>query len=109
MGNDRTELAARMERAMNSQLSDKEYTSQARALLFNLKDIRNPMFRFKLWIGAIKPEDVPTLTPEDMASDETNGQRRRYREEATAAVTDRGETSFIVNDTFRQIKRRRLF
>lgn len=79
-------LAADIETALNSQLSEKDYINQARAVLFNLKDKRNPAFKFKLSVGAIRAEDVPKLKPADMASDEKNAQRKKERDDAMAAI-----------------------
>jgi len=83
---DTTELAAEIETALNNDLNDKEYLSQARAVLFNLKDKKNHMFGFKLSVGAIKPADVPKLTANDMASDAKNAERQKFKSDAMAAI-----------------------
>ena len=43
--------------------------AQARSVLYNLMNKRNQRFRFKLMAGFYKPQDVPKLRKEDMASD----------------------------------------
>jgi len=73
-------LGAEIEQALADQCTtEKEYLSQARSILFNLKDSKNPTFRFKLMVGFYKPEQVPKLTAEDMASDEKNAERAKLR------------------------------
>jgi len=66
--------------------ADKEYLNQVRAVLFNLKDKKNPMFRFKLLVGAIQAAGVPKLSAADMASDEKNAERKKQRDDAMAAI-----------------------
>eukprot|EP00747_Dinoflagellata_sp_TGD_P165506 gnl/TRDRNA2_/TRDRNA2_186849_c0_seq1.p1 gnl/TRDRNA2_/TRDRNA2_186849_c0~~gnl/TRDRNA2_/TRDRNA2_186849_c0_seq1.p1 ORF type:complete len:393 (+),score=94.54 gnl/TRDRNA2_/TRDRNA2_186849_c0_seq1:77-1180(+) len=80
-------LANEMEEALNEQLpEEKDYLNQARSILFNLKDTKNLDFRFKLMVGVFKPEHVPKLTPEDMASDERNQARNKLKAEAMAEI-----------------------
>lgn len=83
-------LAAEIEEALHSQLADgkdnRDYMSQARAVLFNLKDARNPTFRFKLMVGFIQPEQVPKLSSEDMASDDKNAERMKMRKDAMEEI-----------------------
>ncbi|KAJ3219135.1 RNA polymerase II elongation factor [Dinochytrium kinnereticum] len=50
-------------------VSDK-YKSQFRTLLANLKDKENPKLRENLLSGALLAEDIVTMGPEDMMSDE---------------------------------------
>jgi len=66
--------------------AEKNYISQARAVLFNLKDKKNSVFKFKLQVGAILPEHTPKLGAADMASDEKNAERRKQKEDAMAAI-----------------------
>lgn len=83
-------LATEIEEALNSQLGDgkdnREYMSQARAVLFNLKDAKNPTFRFKLMVGFIEPDKVPKLSSEDMASDNKNAERQKMRKDAMEEI-----------------------
>mmetsp|Transcript_50049 Transcript_50049/g.100800 ORF Transcript_50049/g.100800 Transcript_50049/m.100800 type:complete len:177 (-) Transcript_50049:75-605(-) len=80
-------LAGEIEEALASAKPKKEaYLSQARSILYNLKDSKNPTFRFKLMVGFYKPEDVPGLTAEDMASDEKNAERAAQRKYAMEEI-----------------------
>jgi len=80
-------LAGEIESALNDAMSKKEqYLAQARTVLYNLKDAKNPTFRFKLVVGFFKPSDVPRLTAEDMASDEKNAERAAQRKYAMEAI-----------------------
>eukprot|EP00415_Alexandrium_ostenfeldii_P000528 UN0528 len=80
-------LAGEIEEALAAAMPKKEaYMSQARSVLYNLRDSKNPTFRFKLMVGFYKPEDVPSLTSEDMASDEKNAERSAERKYAMEAI-----------------------
>mmetsp|Transcript_69729 Transcript_69729/g.167395 ORF Transcript_69729/g.167395 Transcript_69729/m.167395 type:complete len:391 (-) Transcript_69729:68-1240(-) len=63
-----------------------EYNNQARAVIHNLKDPKNPTFRFKLIVGYYAPERVPTLSAEEMASDVKNAERAKIRQDAAEAI-----------------------
>ncbi|CAE7374362.1 TFIIS [Symbiodinium pilosum] len=62
------------------------YMNQARSILFNLKDAKNPTFRFKVVVGFFSPRQLPKLTAEDMASDEKNAERAKQRQYAMEAL-----------------------
>jgi len=80
-------LAAEIEDALGAAYEKKEaYLSQARSVLYNLKDSKNPTFRFKLMVGFFQPSDVPNLTAEDMASDEKNAERAAQRKFAMEEI-----------------------
>merc|ERR1711933_168763 len=81
-------LANDIERALNKTLGKKReaYLNQARSILYNLKDSKNPTFRFKIMVGFYKPDDIPTLTAEDMASDEKNAERAKQRQYAMEEI-----------------------
>lgn len=81
-------LAAEIETELHKAFGEgnAKYLSQARAVLFNLKDKKNSLFRFKLSVGAITPVQVPQLSPADMASDEKNAERKKQRDDAMAAI-----------------------
>jgi len=80
-------LAGEIEEALATAKPKKEaYMSQARSVLYNLKDSKNPTFRFKLMVSFYKPEDVPGLTAEDMASDEKNAERAAQRKYAMEEI-----------------------
>ena len=57
---------------------------QHRAILFNVKDPKNPDFRRKLLLGEVKPETLVTMLSEEMASDERQRQTNQIREAAFA-------------------------
>eukprot|EP00927_Polykrikos_kofoidii_P054828 TRINITY_DN49182_c0_g1_i1.p1 TRINITY_DN49182_c0_g1~~TRINITY_DN49182_c0_g1_i1.p1 ORF type:complete len:439 (+),score=89.12 TRINITY_DN49182_c0_g1_i1:98-1318(+) len=59
---------------------EKDYVLQARTIIFNLKDKKNHNFRLKLLVGFFQPQQVPTLTAEDMASDEKKSERAKMRQ-----------------------------
>jgi len=63
-----------------------EYMKQARSVLFNLQDKKNHTFKFKLMVGFFKPSDVPTLTAEQMASDEKQEERAKQRKYAMEEI-----------------------
>eukprot|EP00746_Dinoflagellata_sp_MGD_P066169 gnl/MRDRNA2_/MRDRNA2_27456_c0_seq1.p1 gnl/MRDRNA2_/MRDRNA2_27456_c0~~gnl/MRDRNA2_/MRDRNA2_27456_c0_seq1.p1 ORF type:complete len:352 (+),score=87.07 gnl/MRDRNA2_/MRDRNA2_27456_c0_seq1:66-1121(+) len=65
---------------------EKAYMNQARSVLYNLKDAKNVSFRFKVTVGFFKPDQIPSLTPEQMASDEKNAERQKMREDAMAEI-----------------------
>lgn len=74
-------LASEIEQALYNQLKiEKEYLGQARSILFNLRDSKNPTFIFKLMVGYFTPDQVPKLTAEDMASDAKNAERAKLRQ-----------------------------
>jgi len=81
-------LGREIEEALHSQLQEKEYLNQARAVIFNLKDKKNHTFRFKLMVGYYPPEKVPKLSAEDMASDEKNAARAKMRQDAMDAIDE---------------------
>jgi transcription elongation factor S-II len=84
-------LANDIEQALYDQLKGerddlKEYLSQARSILFNLKDKKNMNFRFKLMVGYFKPEELPKMTTEQMASDSKAAERAKMRKEAAEEI-----------------------
>lgn len=81
-------LAAEIENALHVhyKANEKAYRAQARAVCFNLKDEKNVAFRLKLMLGYLIPEKIPTLTAEDMASDQKRALRTEIRREAMEAV-----------------------
>merc|ERR1712217_933757 len=80
-------LAGEIEAALHAAMAKKEtYLGQARSVLYNLKDAKNPTFRFKLVVGFFNPADVPRLSAEDMASDEKNAERAAQRKFAMEAI-----------------------
>lgn len=83
------DLTARIESAIHSQLSEKSeklYVSQCRSVIFNLKDAGNRSFRRKVLLGLLRPEDLPSMSAEEMASDSLREERSAVRREALLAV-----------------------
>eukprot|EP00434_Breviolum_minutum_P033973 symbB.v1.2.030064.t1/scaffold3340.1/size58798/3 len=80
-------LAQEIEEELIKALPKKEaYMNQARSILFNLKDTKNPTFRFKLMVGFFQPAQLPTLTAEEMASEQKKDERRKQRQYAMEAL-----------------------
>merc|ERR1719356_913732 len=76
-----------IEQALVEQCStEKEYLNQARSIVFNLKDAKNPTFRSKVMLGYYSPGQVPRLSTEDMASDVKNAERKRMRKDSMEEV-----------------------
>ncbi|ESR43054.1 hypothetical protein CICLE_v10013550mg, partial [Citrus x clementina] len=65
---------------------------QYRAILFNVKDPKNPDFRRKLLLGEVKPETLVTMLSEEMAGDERQRQTNQIREAAFAKIPDHSAT-----------------
>jgi len=78
-------LGQRIEVALFVQLRlpgrDADYKSQARSIIFNLKDPLNQSFGRIVLSGRLAPERLPTLSAEDMASQEKIEERARVRKE----------------------------
>jgi len=84
---DPVKLATEIDEALHVACPSKEpYLAQARSILYNLKDKKNHTFRFKLMVGFYKPQDVPKLSAEDMASDEKNAERAKQRKYAMEEI-----------------------
>mmetsp|Transcript_24121 Transcript_24121/g.54356 ORF Transcript_24121/g.54356 Transcript_24121/m.54356 type:complete len:224 (-) Transcript_24121:177-848(-) len=84
---DPVKLAEEIEEELNNALPKKEaYMNQARSVLYNLKDRKNPTFRFKVVVGFFQPNQLPKLTAEDMASAEKNAERAKQRQDAMEAL-----------------------
>merc|ERR1712129_276354 len=80
-------LAFDIERELHSQLClGKEYVAQARSIVFNIKDTRNPNFRRKLLCGFFEPWELPQMTGEEMASEAKTAERARWRQKALEAA-----------------------
>lgn len=80
-------LASEIEDALRSQLEmPKDYFKQARSIIFNLKDTSNGSFRLKILTGEYKPEYLPRMKAEEMASETRNAERTKLRQEALDAT-----------------------
>ncbi|XP_076948956.1 uncharacterized protein LOC143621410 [Bidens hawaiensis] len=60
---------------------NKKYKEKGRSLMFNLKDPNNPDLREKVLSGAISPERLCSMTPEELASKELSEWRMAKAEE----------------------------
>merc|ERR1712216_46752 len=85
---DPEKIAAQVESALDRAFgsNEKTYTSQARTIIFNLNDPKNVDFRSMLAFGFIRPEEVPHLSPEQMASYEQTVRRARVRKDGREEV-----------------------
>jgi len=88
LSNGQVKLAIEIEHALHKVLGndEKAYTKQARSIIFNLNDIENTDFRSLLAVGFIRPDEVPHLLPEEMASYERTVRRARMRKAAMEEV-----------------------
>jgi len=68
------------------QSADAAYVKQARSVIHNLRDQKNPGFRARLLSGAIDPSAVPKMTPETMASESKQAERAQMRKAAMEEV-----------------------
>ncbi|CAK9136719.1 unnamed protein product [Ilex paraguariensis] len=74
--------------------------SKYRSIMFNMKDNKNPDFRRKVLLGQFKPDSVPGLTPEDMASDQRQQQIEKIKEKALFDC-ERGGQAKATTDAFK--------
>lgn len=79
-------LACAIELELYQQLSGRDYAFQCRAVLYNLKEKGNKQFRASLVQGLLKPQDVPNLTADAMASTEVALAKAKIRKLAMEEV-----------------------
>jgi len=80
-------LAVEIEAALHEHFGlGKEYLCHARSIVFNLKDEKNQGFRLKVLGGQWRPQDLPCMTTEDMASEAKAAERARLRQTASEAA-----------------------
>ena len=91
-------VAAETEDALFHQLEGRKYASQARSLLYNIKDESNE-FAGRLLDGNLKISQLPSLTAEDMASAKKNARRAQVRQEAFEAAAVR-PASHSISDRY---------
>ncbi|KAL5711458.1 hypothetical protein ACHQM5_021911 [Ranunculus cassubicifolius] len=51
-----------------------------RSIMFNIKDEKNPDLRRKLLLGLVKPAELMTMSPDEMASDERQKENKKIRD-----------------------------
>ena len=93
-------LAARMEALLHQKLDGRRYLSQARSLLYNLKDDSNFEFSESLLSGQLDLHRLPEISAEEMASSSRNAQRAQLRQEALAETSLR-PSGVVSTDRFR--------
>mmetsp|Transcript_38158 Transcript_38158/g.110171 ORF Transcript_38158/g.110171 Transcript_38158/m.110171 type:complete len:247 (-) Transcript_38158:20-760(-) len=82
------QLVENIEHALNEQLGDgKEYSAQARTLLFNLKATGEGSLRQKLLEGRCRPEQLPKMSADEMLSDAKVSERADAQRRAAEAST----------------------
>ncbi|EFJ11571.1 hypothetical protein SELMODRAFT_9085, partial [Selaginella moellendorffii] len=58
-----------------------KYKEKARSLVFNLKDKNNPDLRARVFVGEVSPEQLCSMTIEQLASKELSQWRMAKAEE----------------------------
>ena len=71
-----------------------------RSIIFNLKDDKNPDFRRRVLLGEIKPEEIVSMTADDMASDARKRENEGIREKALFEC-ERGLQNAASTDQFK--------
>ncbi|KAH8367779.1 hypothetical protein KR084_002753 [Drosophila pseudotakahashii] len=81
---DPDDMAAQLEQAIYDELrgSDVKYKNRIRSRLSNLRDPKNPGLRDKFLRGLVTPEQLATMSPEEMASDDLKQMRQKFVQEA---------------------------
>ena len=93
-------LAAQIEAMLHEKLDGRKYTSQARSLLYNLKDGSNEEFSESLLSGQLDLHRLPSISAEEMASSSRTAQRAQSRQEDLAATSLR-PSGIVSKDKFR--------
>ncbi len=63
-----------------------EYKNKLRTLYFNLKDARNPELRRRVVHGEISPDQLVSMSPKELASQELVAWRQKKKEELLQAT-----------------------
>lgn len=76
-------LCAMIEEAIYKEFGDTgtKYKNRVRSRYSNLKDSRNPELRQNVLSGAISPDKLAKMTPDEMASSEMKSLREKFEEE----------------------------
>jgi transcription elongation factor S-II len=87
---DTAAMAEQTEVAMLARFGEtnKEYKARFRALMFNLRDPKNPEFIRHVMTGQLFVENLASMEVKEMASDEVKKQRQAYAEHAKMALMD---------------------
>jgi hypothetical protein len=96
------EIAVKTETALfgatGSNASSKAYKSQARSILYNVRDSRNNVLRERILSGAVTPETLATATAEQLAAPEAVAARKAAEQRGMQKATlkdDQGAPDFV--------------
>ena len=83
-------MAQEAEEAMYDRFNgtSKDYKARFRSLMFNLRDAKNPEFLRQIVTGQRHVNDLADMEVRDMASDEVQKQREKWKEHAKMALMD---------------------
>jgi len=97
---DGNRLAAEIEEALFQQLgTGKEFATQARAILFNLKDVGAGSLRQKLLEGQCNPQQLPRMSGDELLSDKKSQEKAKEQQKAAEASTVKAEAQ-VETDMF---------
>lgn len=97
---DSNSLAAEIEEALCRQLgTGKEFATQARTILFNLKDDGPGSLRQKLLEGQCHPKQLPRMSADKLLSDKKSQEKAKELQKAAEASTVKAEAQ-IETDIF---------
>ncbi|XP_064420649.1 transcription elongation factor A protein 2 [Latimeria chalumnae] len=84
IGTDCDHMAGQIEECIYQELkaTDMKYRNRVRSRIANLKDSKNPELRKNVLCGNILPEQIATMTAEEMASNELKEMRKALTKEA---------------------------
>uniref|UniRef100_A0A2P2LV99 Transcription elongation factor n=1 Tax=Rhizophora mucronata TaxID=61149 RepID=A0A2P2LV99_RHIMU len=71
-----------------------------RSIMFNIKDPNNPDLRRKVLLGRVKPEQLITMSPEEMASEQRQRENNQIKEKALFDC-ERGGPAKATTDQFK--------
>eukprot|EP01104_Vermistella_antarctica_P000760 TRINITY_DN1087_c0_g1_i1.p1 TRINITY_DN1087_c0_g1~~TRINITY_DN1087_c0_g1_i1.p1 ORF type:complete len:318 (+),score=71.82 TRINITY_DN1087_c0_g1_i1:199-1152(+) len=91
-----------VEEALFSKLQNTgtEYKQKARSLLSNLRDVKNPDLRFNLRLGALDPDRLVVMKPQELASDDLKKKRDETLAYFKEAVQRGGTKDMAATDIF---------
>mmetsp|Transcript_24271 Transcript_24271/g.52370 ORF Transcript_24271/g.52370 Transcript_24271/m.52370 type:complete len:253 (+) Transcript_24271:69-827(+) len=92
-------LTWRVQHALHHPSHRRHFRSKYRAILFNLKDPKNPDLRHRLALGELQPEELLHLRTRELAGDALQQQRSAWRQKRTREQTrpDRDCGGFVTN------------
>ncbi|MQM17322.1 hypothetical protein Taro_050290 [Colocasia esculenta] len=71
-----------------------------RSIMFNMRDSKNPDLRRRVLLGHVKPPQLITMTPEEMASDDRKRQNQQIKDKAIFEC-ERGAPAKATTDQFK--------